>query len=102
MRNTKERKVSVPSFCTHLLSICIIADLLCELPANRQRLQAERDWMAQEFQEVTRMWVEESTGSSHATRRVQLAKRMRAQYFDLDPYIRGRGAYHRLGNIVGK
>lgn len=27
---------------------------------------------------------------------------MRAQYFRLDPFIRGRCAYHRLGNIVGK
>lgn len=26
---------------------------------------------------------------------------MRAQYFILDPFIRGRGAYHRNGNIVG-
>lgn len=58
--------------------------------------------MAQEFQEVTRLWVEDPSSTSHGTKRSEIAKRMRAQYFDLDPYIRGRGAYHRLGNIVGK
>lgn len=58
--------------------------------------------MAQEFQEVTRLWVEDPSSASHASKRTEIAKRMRAQYFDLDPYIRGRGAYHRLGNIVGK
>jgi hypothetical protein len=54
-----------------------------------------------------------------AVERDILAKKLRAQYFRLDPYIRGKGgelapnrcpqimaetfvAYHRLGNIVGK
>ena len=37
-----------------------------------------------------------------AGQRDLLAKELRAQYLALDPYVRGRGAYHRIGNIVGK
>lgn len=59
--------------------------------------------MARQFEELTRSWANTSSDSQEQrVQREEVAKRMRAQYFDLDPYIRGRGAYHRLGNIVGK
>lgn len=59
--------------------------------------------MARQFEEFTRSWSSTSSGDGkQRAQREEVAKRMRAQYFDLDPYIRGRGAYHRLGNIVGK
>ena len=34
-------------------------------------------------------------------RRKRIVLLMQAQYWELDPYIRGRGAYHRHGNVVG-
>jgi len=68
--------------------------------ATREKLQKERDLLCAEFEQVTRQWLQ-SQDTTLAYRRETLAKKLRAQYFRLDPYIRGKGAYHRLGNIVG-
>lgn len=67
-----------------------------------QRLESERASLARSFEESTRSWVNEDSSRERHARREEIALRMRAHYFDLDPFIRGRGAYHRLGNIVGK
>jgi len=64
----------------------------------RKTLQDERDDLCKQFEEATRKW---TSGGSEGQDREMLAKRLRVQYFKLDPYIRGRGAYHRTGNIVG-
>lgn len=81
-----------------------------------QELQKERDLLAQDFQSLTRKWAESNDPALEIERNL-LAKRLRVQYFLLDPYIRGRGcelprfnvrsllrpgaAYHRNGVIVG-
>jgi hypothetical protein len=67
-----------------------------------KRLQGERDNLAREFEEATRRWVSEERSTGRDEIRERIARQLRAHYFDLDPFIRGRGAYHRLGNIVGK
>lgn len=50
--------------------------------------------------QVTREWV----GSDDPIldqRRELAALRLRAQYWLLDPFVRGRGCYHRHGNVSG-
>lgn len=72
------------------------------LQPDLKRLEAERAAMAEEFQQVTRDWLDAQDSDLLSEQRIRISKRMRAHYFGLDPFIRGRGAYHRLGNIVGK
>lgn len=47
---------------------------------------------------MTREWTK-SDDPTIAKRRELLVSKMRAQYHELDPFIRGRGAYHRNGNV---
>ncbi|SCV72275.1 BQ2448_4969 [Microbotryum intermedium] len=67
---------------------------------GRKKLQAERDDLIAQYTELTRQWIKSDDPNIAKQRRIIMLK-MRAQYFVLDPYIRGRGAYHRHGNIVG-
>lgn len=70
--------------------------------ATRDKLQGERDALAARFEDVSRRWMVASADDAEtAGQRDLLAKELRAQYLALDPYVRGRGAYHRIGNIVG-
>ncbi|SGZ26565.1 BQ5605_C024g09941 [Microbotryum silenes-dioicae] len=89
------------------------------------KLQAERDDLIEQYTELTRQWIKSDDPNIAKQRRILMFK-MRAQYFVLDPYIRGRGAYvstrllqlvfqkishltpiawsspqHRHGNIIG-
>lgn len=57
-------------------------------------MQGERDALIEEYQMATRAWA--ASDSLKATKQRELVVlKLRAQYFELDPYIRGRGAYHR-------
>ncbi|KDE02582.1 hypothetical protein MVLG_06865 [Microbotryum lychnidis-dioicae p1A1 Lamole] len=67
---------------------------------GRKRLQAERDDLIEQYTQLTRQWIKSDDPNIAKQRRILMFK-MRAQYFVLDPYIRGRGAYHRHGNIIG-
>lgn len=62
--------------------------------AGRERAQAERDALVADYMKITREWMH-SDDPLVAKKRQLAALKMRAQYFTLDPYIRGRGAYHR-------
>ncbi|KAK4054517.1 hypothetical protein OIV83_001011 [Microbotryomycetes sp. JL201] len=69
---------------------------------TRKRLEKERADLISQYEEVTREWMKEDKPSEKLVKkRKMLMHRMRAQYWELDPYIRGRGCYHRHGNIVG-
>ena len=57
--------------------------------------------MAEEFVALTRKWAESSDGKLDAERDL-LAKRLRAHYFVLDPYIRGRGCTCRASYLKGR
>jgi hypothetical protein len=51
-----------------------------------------------ELTAATREWI--VSDDPIATKKRELAiLKFRAQYWLLDPYIRGRGAYHRNGNV---
>ncbi|GAA6028486.1 hypothetical protein NBRC10512_003226 [Rhodotorula toruloides] len=67
---------------------------------GRQATQAARNALIEEYVEVTRQWIKTDDPAVTKKRRM-IVDKMRAQYHELDPFIRGRGAYHRNGNIVG-
>ncbi|KAK4056712.1 hypothetical protein OIO90_002264 [Microbotryomycetes sp. JL221] len=70
--------------------------------AERKKLQKQRDELIAQYLEVTREWMKsDKTPDEVKKKRQMLVHRMCAQYWELDPYIRGRGCYHRAGNIVG-
>ncbi|GJN90712.1 hypothetical protein Rhopal_003726-T1 [Rhodotorula paludigena] len=68
--------------------------------AGRKKHQKAREALISEYVGLTREWIT-SDDENVAKRRELCVDRMRAQYHELDPFIRGRGAYHRNGNIVG-
>ncbi|KAK4056713.1 hypothetical protein OIO90_002265 [Microbotryomycetes sp. JL221] len=69
---------------------------------TRKKLEKERADLIGQYEEVTREWMKQDKPSEELVKkRKMLMHRMRAQYWELDPYIRGRGCYHRHGNIVG-
>lgn len=71
---------------------------------GRRAAQADRDNLIAAYTTATRAWVKASKGASEALAEKQRKAAMldlRIQYLVLDPFVRGRGAYHRNGNIVG-
>jgi hypothetical protein len=63
-----------------------------------QKALADRQKLIDEYASVTREW-SKSNDPKIAKKREIVVDRMRAQYHELDPYVRGRGAYHRNGNV---
>ncbi|KAL8277171.1 hypothetical protein RQP46_010419 [Phenoliferia psychrophenolica] len=69
---------------------------------GRRAAQKERDRLIGNFESASHAMLAAGPGESRALQKRRLAMlEMRAQYYLLDPYIRGRVAYHRHGNIVG-
>ncbi|PWY94425.1 CRAL/TRIO domain protein [Aspergillus sclerotioniger CBS 115572] len=80
---------------------------LQEDTAKRDELVAERQQLAQELQDVTIEWIssakkkDESTAKAVVDKRKGLIERLRAQYWELDPYARATSLYDRLDVIQG-
>lgn len=70
--------------------------------ATRDRLLAEREVLAQQYEKATVQWIgTDGTGdedSVMATRH-DLAAKLRKSYWELDPYVRARSHYDRIGMI---
>lgn len=64
--------------------------------STRQRLQTDRAATVREFEDVTRAWIRDGEGQN---RREELAKSLREGYWELDPYVRARSVYDRIGLI---
>ena len=88
--DTAGREVSLRVASPGLVLMCVM----------QQRAQAERDALILEYVKITRQWCN-SDDLLIEKKRELAALKLRAQYFTLDPYIRGRGAYHRTGGIAG-
>ncbi|KAI5480798.1 CRAL/TRIO domain protein [Pseudohyphozyma bogoriensis] len=67
---------------------------------GRRAAEAERDKRIAAYEAATRKWMVSKDASTEIPRKLATLE-MRAQYYKLDPFIRGRGAYHRNGNILG-
>ena len=65
--------------------------------ATRDQIQEERDSMVQRFEEATKQWIagEEGAGAE----RDAVANELNENYWKLDPYIRARTLYDRIGAI---
>lgn len=72
------------------------------LTAILQTLEEQRSQLAAQFEDMTRQWmISDDIDLGH--KRDTLAKRLRVQYFDLDPLIRGRcGAERNASQTLGK
>jgi len=74
--------------------------------ATRDKLQATRDALIEEYTRNTLEWIK--TGSDQATvpalkkQREELAAKLTSSYWDLDPYIRARSLFDRIGVIQGE
>ena len=66
--------------------------------ATRSRLEKERATIVREYEGLTIKWAKtgEEALKSH---RLQLADRLRQNYWQLDPYVRARSLYDRWGVI---
>ncbi|KAI9773466.1 MAG: hypothetical protein M1840_007683 [Geoglossum simile] len=73
--------------------------------AVRNTLLADREKIVREFEATTRKWIALSTGAVEKAdvlvKRNELAERLRKNYWQLDPYIRARTIYDRIGMICG-
>ena len=64
--------------------------------ATRDKIQEERNRMVERFEQLTKRWV---TGNDVSAERDDVAKELNANYWKLDPYIRARTLYDRIGAI---
>ncbi|GAA94640.1 uncharacterized protein L969DRAFT_87472 [Mixia osmundae IAM 14324] len=68
--------------------------------STQKKRQAERDNLIEEYESICRKWVEDASEVNTKIRELVTAA-LRVQYWALDPYIRGRGCYHRHKNVIG-
>ncbi len=64
--------------------------------ATRDKIQEERNGMVERFEQVTKQWIK---GEDVSAERDALANELNANYWKLDPYIRARTLYDRIGAI---
>lgn len=65
--------------------------------ATRDAIQEERDDMVERFEEATKQWIAGEDGA--AAERDAIANELNENYWKLDPYIRARTLYDRIGAI---
>lgn len=70
--------------------------------STRQQLQTKRAAVIREFEDVTCEWIRGGGGAGAEegkNRRDELAKKLHEAYWELDPYVRARSVYDRIGLI---
>lgn len=67
--------------------------------ATRDRLLAGREELVKKFEHATRQWIRNPDEAIKAERE-QLAKQLKEDYWNLDPYIRARTLYDRQGSLL--
>lgn len=68
--------------------------------ATRARFEKEREAIVREYEAATVRWAK--TGEEGLkSQRLQLAEKLRQNYWQLDPYVRARSLYDRWGVIKG-
>ena len=68
----------------------------------RSRLLEARENTVKQFESATLDWIQDpegEKGQAAKARRDQIATQLREQYWKLDPYVRARSLYDRLGII---
>ncbi|KAH8881433.1 CRAL/TRIO domain-containing protein [Thozetella sp. PMI_491] len=70
---------------------------------TRDRLLAGRDLLVKEYEQVTIEWIRNPEGEKTdaiKAKRNALVARLREDYFALDPYVRARSLYDRIGVLL--
>ena len=70
--------------------------------ATRDRLLETRRGLVEEYERATQGWAQSATpaeAQGHQAARATTAQRLRTNYWELDPYLRARSLYDRLGMI---
>lgn len=75
--------------------------------ATRDKLLAQRRALTAEFEGKTREWAAVAAGDKATSERIKaerdaIAKRLAANFWELDPYLRARSLYDRLGVFQGE
>lgn len=71
---------------------------------TKQKLVKEREALYEEYESKTIEWINETDATKRAalhSERDAVAKQLREQYWRLDPYLRSRSLYDRIGVIKG-
>lgn len=71
---------------------------------TRDRLLKARDELATQFEAATKRWIQHPDGEAAEVAKAErdrLAAQLRENYWQLDPYVRARSLYDRLGVIQG-
>jgi hypothetical protein len=70
--------------------------------AERNKILEQRDHMVEDFEKVTITWLhEKDTTDETKKERLGLSEQLRKNYWQLDPYLRARSIYDRVGIIKG-
>ncbi|KAL9062067.1 MAG: hypothetical protein Q9206_000022 [Seirophora lacunosa] len=70
--------------------------------STREQLVEERARTVKEYEKITQEWIADSQNrATLQQRRNDLAERLRSGYWQLDPYVRARSLYDRVGLIQG-
>jgi hypothetical protein len=70
---------------------------------TRDKLIASREEIVKEFEAETLKWIQNPEGDEAAktkAKRDEIASRLKADYWKLDPYVRARSIYDRTGAIL--
>ncbi|KAM7207962.1 putative phosphatidylinositol transfer protein csr1 protein [Naviculisporaceae sp. PSN 640] len=65
--------------------------------ATRDRLVAGREQLYKEYEDATLDWIHHPDSAEIKNKRNEIAKRLKEDYWVLDPYIRARSLYDRIG-----
>lgn len=68
---------------------------------TRTQLLAAREHLYKEYEELTLKWIHNPEDSGIKPQREAVAAKLRADYWNLDPYVRARTFYDRIGVIQG-
>jgi len=71
-------------------------DIMRDL-ATRYEIEEDRNSMVERFEEATKQWIAGEDGA--ATERDAVANELNENYWKLDPYIRAKTLYDRIGAI---
>lgn len=69
--------------------------------ATRDELLAAREQLYRDYEDATLKWIKSPEDASIKAQRNSIADKLRADYWNLDPYLRARSLYDRTGWIQG-
>lgn len=69
---------------------------------TRDGLLAAREQLYQNYEEATANWIRSPDNAEFKTQRDSIAAKLRADYWNLDVYVRARSMYDRSGWVQGE